>query len=158
MDGILWGIPYSTQRLSSAVQMTLRAVVILLAVDGFSSRVEIGEVAGLIERLGLRGLGFSIGVAFNLLPFLRLAATSTWHSLWMRGGLRAKRIRGLQLLFMTVITNALRRGEEIAVAAEARAFTPERSRAIHLRAGRWDPLWIALNWISFAGLLFWPGG
>ncbi len=142
-DARLLGIPYSTAGLVGGLQMVLRAVVILVAVDGFSAAVEIGEVAGMFERLGLRGLGFSIGVAFNLLPALRQAAVTTWHAMWMRGGLRARRLHALRLMLVTIITNALRRGDEIALAAEARAFTPERSRAIPLRRGRLDR-WLIL--------------
>jgi energy-coupling factor transporter transmembrane protein EcfT len=142
-DASLFGIGYSMAGLMNGLQMIVRAVVILVAVDGFSGAVEIGEVAGLAERLGLRGLGFSIGVAFNLLPALRQATANTWHSLWMRGGLRRKRLRSLRLMLVTILTSALQRGDEIALAAEARAFTPERSRAIPLRRGRLDG-WLAL--------------
>jgi energy-coupling factor transporter transmembrane protein EcfT len=142
-DTTLLGIPYSTANLVIGIQMVLRALVILVAVDGFSGAVEISELAGLAERLGLRGLGFSIGVAFNLLPALRQAGTVTWHSMWMRGGLRRQRLHSLRLMLVTILTNALRRGDEIALAAEARAFTPERSRAIPLRGGRLDG-WLLL--------------
>lgn len=142
-DTHLLGIPYSTTGLIGGLQMVLRAVVILVAVDGFSGAVEIGEVAGMFERLGLRGLGFSIGVAFNLLPALRQAGANTWHAMWMRGGLRTRRLHALRLMLVTIITNALRRGDEIALAAEVRAFTPERSRAIPLRRGRLD------RWLVF---------
>jgi energy-coupling factor transporter transmembrane protein EcfT len=142
-DSSLAGISYSSSNLLTGLQMVLRAVVILVAVDGFSGAVEIGEVAGMMERLGLRGLGFSIGVAFNLLPTLRQAGSTTWHSMWMRGGLRRRPLHSLRLMLLTILTNALRRGDEIALAAEARAFTPERSRAIPLRRGKADP-WLAL--------------
>ena len=40
----------------------------------------------------------------------------------MRGGLRANGRRGLQLLALTILTNALRHAEEIVLAAEVRAF------------------------------------
>jgi energy-coupling factor transporter transmembrane protein EcfT len=69
---------------------------------------------------------------------LQTAAINTWHSLWMRGGLRKQRWRGLRLLLLTIITNALRRTEEIALAAEGRAFCPEQCRAMPLRAGSLD--------------------
>jgi energy-coupling factor transporter transmembrane protein EcfT len=55
----------------------------------------------------------------------------------------------LQLLAITIITNALRRSEEIALAAEARAFSPEHSRALPVKTGN-------LDWpIVFVGLLSW---
>lgn len=141
------GVPFSTQGLMSGVYMLERAIVILLASDRLSSSANISEVAGVLERCGLRGLGFSLGVAVNLLPNLRQSANNAWHSLRMRGGLRYQRRRALQLLLLTVIANALRRAEEIALAAETRAFTPERSRALPLKIGRYD------GWITLAAVM-----
>ena len=105
------------------------------------------EVAGALERGGLHGLGFSLGVATNLLPDLRRSSTATWHSLRMRGGLRGRWLRGLQLLLLAVMTNALRHAEEIVLAAETRAFLPEKSRSVPLKRGRLD------GWIVLAGVL-----
>jgi energy-coupling factor transporter transmembrane protein EcfT len=144
LDRSLWGIPYSSLGLVSSTQIILRVIVVLVAVDGFTSSVDIASISGLLERFGLRGLGFSMGVALNLLPSLQTAATNTWHSLWMRGGLRKQRWRAVRLLLLTIITNALRRTEEIALAAEGRAFCPEQSRAMPLRAG-------SLDWVVVTG-------
>ncbi len=124
-----------------SLQIMLRVIVVLVSVDGFTNSVDIASIAGLLERFGLRGLGFSMGVALNLLPSLQTAALSTWHSLWMRGGLRKQRWRGVRLLLLAIITNALRRTEEIALAAEGRAFSPEQSRALPLRTGSLDCGW-----------------
>ena len=144
LDRSLWNIPYSSEGLASSLQILLRVIVVLIAVDGFTSSVDIASIAGLLERFGLRGLGFSMGVALNLLPSLQAAALNTWHSLWMRGGLRAQRWRGIRLLLLTIITNALRRTDEIALAAEGRAFCPEQCRAMPLRAG-------SLDWLVAVG-------
>jgi len=146
-DWQVWGIPFSTANVVSGLQMTLRAAVILLAADGLSTSMDISELAGLFERAGLQGLGFSLGVAANLLPNLRQSSMNAWHSLRMRGGLRAQWWRGLQLLLLTILTNALHRSEDIVLAAEARAFRPERRRTAPLRIGRLD--W----WLVTAGLL-----
>jgi len=146
-DREVWGIPLSTGNVLSGIQMTLRAAVILLAADGLAASMDISEVAGLFERAGLQGLGFSLGVAANLLPNLRQSSMNAWHSLRMRGGMRAQWWRGLQLLLLTILTNALHRSEDIVLAAEARAFRPDRSRAAPLRIGRLD--W----WLAAAGLL-----
>ena len=134
----VWGMPVSTENVISGIQMTLRAVVILLAADGLATSMDISEVAGLFERAGLQGLGFSLGVAANMLPNLRQSSMNAWHSLRMRGGMRDQWWRGLQLLLLTILTNALRRSEDIVLAAEARAFRPDRSRAIPIRIGRLD--------------------
>jgi len=127
-------------------------VVILLAVEGLSRSVSIPEIAGLLERTGLRGLGFSVGVAVNLLPALQQSARNAWYSMRMRGGLRRNRWRGVQLLVVTIISNALRRAEEIALAAEARAFSPEHPRKQPLRRGRGDGVILVialLIWSTF---------
>lgn len=137
-DLTILGISFSSENILNSIQMVLRAAVILLAADGLSSSVNIVEVAGIFERGGMRGLGFSIGVATNLLPDLRQSGMNAWHSLRMRGGFRAQWWRGLQLLVVTVLSNALRHAEQIVLAAEVRAFRPELSRNIPLRIGALD--------------------
>jgi energy-coupling factor transporter transmembrane protein EcfT len=149
----LLGIPLASSNLVAGLQMTLCAVLILMATDSLSSHVDVTEVAGLLERMGLRGLGFSIGVAVNLLPNLRQSASDAWHSLRMRGGLRARWLRGLQLLLITILANALRHSEEIVLAAEARAFTPEKSRAAPIRIGRIDWWLVPAGVLTLAGIL-----
>ena len=105
------------------------------------------------ERAGLQGLGFSLGVAANQLPNLRQSSTNAWHSLRMRGGMRAQWWRGLQLLLLTILTNALRRSEDIVLAAEARAFRPDCSRAAPLRIGRLDWWLIPVGVMSLVGAI-----
>lgn len=143
-DLTILGFSFSSLNILSSIQMTLRAAVILLAADGLSGSVNIVEVAGLLERSGMRGLGFSIGVATNLLPDLRQSGMNAWHSLRMRGGFRAQWWRGVQLLMITIFSNALRHAEQIVLAAEVRAFQPELSRNAPLRIG-------ALDWWLVAG-------
>ena len=137
-DTQILGVSFYTAGLKAGLGMALRAIVILVVVDGFSRSVGISEIAGGLERLGLPGLGFSLGVAFNLLPSLRKIATNTWRSLRMRGGLRRQRWRTLQLFLVTVMVNALRRGEEITLAAETRAYSPGHTRALPLKYGKFD--------------------
>jgi energy-coupling factor transporter transmembrane protein EcfT len=137
-DRNLAGVPYSSEGLVYALQIAVRIVVVLISVDGFTSSVDISSIGGLLEHAGLHGLGFSIGVGLNLLPSLQQSFLNAWRSLRMRGGLRKKRWRGLHLLIMTLITNALDRAEEVALAAEVRAYSPERSRALPVKVGKWD--------------------
>ncbi len=152
-DLTVMGIPCSEAGLVAGLRIALRALVVILVIDVFSSHVEITEVAGLLERLGLKGLGFSMGIAVNLLPSLRQSSEHTWHSLRMRGGFRAQRWQALRFLSVTVITSALHRAEEIALAAETRAFAPGKARALPLTPGPLDKLLIAGCLTSFAGLL-----
>jgi energy-coupling factor transporter transmembrane protein EcfT len=149
-DAFFGGVAYSWTGLLSGLQMALRAVVIFVAVDGLSGSLDISVLAGLLERAGFRGLGFSIGVAMNLLPGLRQATRNTWHSLWMRGGFRRKRWRALKYFLTTVMANALRQGEEIALAAEARAYTPKRARVAPIDHGLLDGIVIAVGLVSLA--------
>jgi energy-coupling factor transporter transmembrane protein EcfT len=158
LDAHLAGIPYSSVGLLVGAQMALRLIVVLAAVEGLTSTVDVASIAGLLERLGLHGLGFSMGVALNLLPALQTAALHAWQSLWLRGGLRRKRLRGLRLLMVTILANALGRAEEIALAAEARGYTPERSRRLPIQVGRWDWLVAAVCGLSLLGLLIWQLG
>ncbi len=151
-DLTLWGLPISSENILVGVKMTLSAIIILIAADGLASSMDITEVAGVFERAGLQGLGFSLGVAANQLPNLRQSSTNAWHSLRMRGGMRAQWWRGLQLLLLTILTNALRRSEDIVLAAEARAFRPERSRSAPLRIGRLDWWMIPVGLLSLAGV------
>ena len=156
LDRHLAGIPYSSEGLMSAVQITIRIIVVLLAVDGLTSSVDISSVAGLLERAGLHGLGFSVGVALNLLPSLQQSALNAWRSLWMRGGLRKQRWRGLRLLVVTVVASALERAEEIALAAESRAFSPERARSLPVKVGQLDWVIAALGFIGLLVCLLLP--
>lgn len=149
LDRTLAGIPYSSEGLLSGIQIALRILVVLVAIQGLTSSVDISSVAGLLEKAGLHGLGFSVGVALNLLPSLLQSTQNAWRSLWMRGGLRKQRGRGLRLLAVTIIAGALSRAEEIALAAEARAFVPERARSMPVKIGKLD--WLILG-ISLAAL------
>lgn len=155
-DTLVLGVPVSQHGLETAMQIALRFLVILTAVDGLTRSVEISALAGLLERFGLQGLGFSLGVALNLLPALRASAGNAWQSLWMRGGLRKRRWRGMQLLFTTVLANALRRAESISLAAEARAFSPDKARPMPVEFRLAD--WWAVVWAlgTLAGALLLP--
>ena len=133
------GVPVSLAGLQKGRAMVLRSFIIILAVDGLAASVSISEIAGLFERAGLQGLGFALGVAVNLLPTLRQTTTQTWHSLWLRGGFRRQRLQAARFFLITIITSALRRAAEIGLAAEARAFSPERTRPLPLKAERADP-------------------
>jgi energy-coupling factor transporter transmembrane protein EcfT len=148
LDRSILGISYSSQGLLATFYALLRMVVIFLAVSVFTSAVEISALAGVFEKLGLHGLGFSMVVAMNLLPSLQQSALSTWRVLQMRGGFRHQRWKGLRLITITVITQALNRAEEIALAAEVRAFTPEKARAYPIAHGKLDGMIIAASTLA----------
>jgi energy-coupling factor transporter transmembrane protein EcfT len=156
IDRTFLGISYSSTGLQVGFYMVMRALVMLIAVIGFSSSVDVSELAALLERFGLRGLGFSMGVAVNLLPTMMQSAQTAWHALRMRGGFRRQRWNALRLLFVTIVSNALRRAEEIALSAEVRAFRPERARSLAIKKGAFDGivLGVALCSLIALGVLF----
>ena len=131
-------IVISSAGLTAGLWMALRALAILIATRGLAASTSPGELAGLLERAGVRGLGFTLGVAVNLLPALERSSCRTWDTLRMRGGLRHRRRMTLRLATLTVMSNALRRADEIAIAAEVRGFGLQRARALPLRRGRLD--------------------
>jgi energy-coupling factor transporter transmembrane protein EcfT len=145
IDSEFLGIAYSSEGLLAGIQISARFVVVLIAVDAFTSTVDIPTLAGILERFGMQGLGFSIGVALNLLPGLQQSCIQTWQSMRMRGGLRRNRLHGLKLMAVTIFSNAIRQAEDVALAAEARAFSPEKSRPLPIRKGQFDWLPITLG-------------
>ncbi len=137
-DVSLGPVAFSGQGLALGAQMTVRTAAILIAMQGLAVSVSPGELAGLLEKTGLKGLGFTFGVAVNILPVLERSASNTWDTLRMRGGLRRNRWRTFKLAAVTVIAGALRRVDEIAVAAEVRGFSPEKSRPMKTRHSSLD--------------------
>jgi len=144
LDLTLFGVRYSSEGLLAGLQIGMRFVVVLIAVQGFTASVDIPALAGLLERVGLQGLGFTSGVALNLLPYIQQSGLNAWRSLRMRGGLRRNWRQGLRLLVMTVAMNSLRRAEEVALAAEGRAFSPHKARPMPIRKG-------SLDWLPVVG-------
>jgi energy-coupling factor transporter transmembrane protein EcfT len=131
-DWTLGGVTLSLQGLLAGTQMALRAITILVAVTGFAASVSVSELSGLLERAGLKGLGFALGVAFNMLPIVQETATNAYQALRLRGGFRRQRWRAVRLLLITVVVNTLRHAEDIVNAAEARAFSITRARPMSL--------------------------
>jgi len=121
-DGRILGIPYSPAGLTMGLEMACRATTIFLGVSALSQRVSVMQMARMLERVGMRDMGFAIGVGFHALPTLQKRFVTAYAAFRLRGGFRRQRWRGLQLLIVTVITGALRHAEEVLMAAEARAF------------------------------------
>lgn len=127
---------FSAGGLETGAQMALRAVTVLLTVSGCVGAVGVSEMAALLERAGLQGLGFALGVAANMLPVIQETTHNAFSALRLRGGLRRRRLSALRLLLLTIIVNSLRYGDQVVVAAEARAFSPEWIGPLPLR---WSP-------------------
>ena len=106
------------------VQMALRGATVLVAAHLFASAVSVAELTALFEGLGARGLGFAVGVAFNLLPTVQEMARTTYHAMRLRGAFRRPGLRVARLFLVTLVSGALRHADEVVAAAEARAFDP----------------------------------
>jgi len=134
----------------------LRGLTIVLLLSFYVQSVGLGELALLLERLGVQGLGFALGVALNMLPLLLESLRNTWAALRMRGGLRRRRWQTLQRLLVTVLANGLRRADEITAAAEARGYHPARAARAEVRLQRVDLLWELVAVTSVGVLLLLP--
>ncbi len=123
--------------LALGLEMSARALAILLAAAGFAATVPVVAVAGLLDRFGLQGLGFSLGVAVNMLPVLQGTAATTWQAFRQRGGFRRRPLRSLRLILATMIAETLRKAEDVVAAAHARGFGASR-RVAPVPRGRRD--------------------
>lgn len=125
-DVYVWRLPLSVEGFWAGLWMVLRALSITLAAAIVARTVSVSEMAQVFERMKLKGLGFAVGVATNMLPTIRETLETAYLSIRLRGGFRAHRWRSLRLLLVAVFANSLRRGDDIVSAAEARAFDPTR--------------------------------
>ena len=139
----------------TGVEMASRAFALTLAFGVGLGALSLSDVVALFDRAGLRGLGFAVGVAMNLLGTLREMATVTFQTLWLRGGKRRPWLT-LRLFLVTTIANTLRYGDEVVSAAAMRAFDPAQGRFEPLPLRRAD-LWLAAALAVCTGILFFVG-
>lgn len=148
------GLGFSLEGFKTGLWMALRALGIALAINTFAEAISVGGVAYLLERVGLKGLGFALGLALNVLPVLRENMENALNAIFLRGGFRRDRLKALKMLLVTVIASSLRRGDEIVDAAEARAFGVQGIRREPVPLGRSDTILISLLVILGAWLIF----
>jgi energy-coupling factor transporter transmembrane protein EcfT len=117
----------SPQGAVAGANMVMRALIIIISVTGLVSTVPIDRIGGVLERTGLHGLGFAVGVAFNLLPLIERSLVTSWHAMRLRAGLR-RPWTAARLLLVAAVTSSLRCADEVVLAAEARAFDPNAAR------------------------------
>jgi energy-coupling factor transporter transmembrane protein EcfT len=122
----LWGLWFSPEGFWAGVWMAGRAFSIALAAAVFTSTVSVSQMAQLFEGWKLKGLGFALGVATNVLPGIQETMETSYQAMRLRGGFRTRRLRTLKLLLVALIAGSLRRGDDIVSAAESRAFDPDR--------------------------------
>ncbi len=117
------GVAFNRASLSMGLEMAGRALTLTLAFSLGLSALSLSDLTALFDRLGLRGLGFALGVAMNLLKTLREMAAVTFETIRLRGGLR-RPVMAVRLFLVTLVSNTLRCGDQIVDAASVRAFDP----------------------------------
>lgn len=125
-DLVVGGVALSSAGLGLGLQMAARATVILLAMGVFTRQASVSDLAAPLARLGAGELGFVLGLALNLLPVIQQTAANALAAMRLRGGFRRHRWRALRLLLVTLLVNALRYGDDVVCAAEARGFQGAR--------------------------------
>ncbi|RYG31951.1 hypothetical protein EON81_21755 [bacterium] len=128
-----------------------RALAILLMARWVAQGATAFEMARLGGRVGLRWLGFALGVAINALPDLEASARRTWDAMRMRGGFRRRRWYALRLFAVATLTNALMRADAQAEAATARGLGLE---APAMAVPHWTVGQAAFVVAAWAGALF----
>jgi energy-coupling factor transporter transmembrane protein EcfT len=147
-----FGLHVASLAVTLAWTMACRSLIIVVAAAGFGSGVSVSELTALFELAGLRGLGFSLGVAVHALPLAERTWATSAKALRLRGGFRRNRLRHAVLLATTVIGNSLRHADEVVEAASARGFSPARHRTDPPARWRSDLVWVSL-WVVVALVL-----
>lgn len=139
-DAMVGPFHLSNEGLVAGLEMAGRASALALAFDLGVGSLSLSDIIAAFDRVGLRGLGFAIALATNLLGTLREMATVTLQTIYLREGMR-RPWRALQLFLVTTVTNTLRYGDEAVNAAAVRAFDPNGGQlsALPLRQG---DLWL----------------
>jgi energy-coupling factor transporter transmembrane protein EcfT len=148
------GFAVSADGCRVAMAMVGRSLIIAVVATGFASTVSVRELTDVLEVVGLRGLGFSLGVAVHALPVARQTWLTSARALRLRGGFRRQWGRDVVLLCMTVVGNALRHADEVVEAAQARGFSADqRGRALP-EGWRADAVWLGAMVVMACVLLF----
>ena len=138
------GIRLSSEGFWAGLGMAMRALCITLGFAASIGALSVSEMSRLFERLGLKGLGFALGVALNMMHALREVVNVTYHTCRLRGGFRRNILSGGQRFLIGTITNALRYGDDVVLAASARAFDPARTSGPKLSLTQADGIFLLL--------------
>lgn len=93
-------------------------LIFQIALGGLS----VARLIGLFHSRGLKGLGFALGVAYNMLSTLSEISLTVLYTLRLRGAFRRHPVLSLRLFSVTVVSAALRHAEDIVHAAIVRGF------------------------------------
>jgi energy-coupling factor transporter transmembrane protein EcfT len=104
------------------LRMLLRASGIFIAAQIFAVRVPVLDLTRLADAAGLQGFGFSLGVAFHMLPEVHAIARVTGDALRLRGTLRTHRVRAARQWVTAILVQVVQRSDEIVSSARTRGF------------------------------------
>jgi hypothetical protein len=123
------------------VEMSVRAVVIVLAVSAFVRTVKFSELSYLIENVSRsKSFSFVFGLAFNIRPYLERISRDTLNAIKMRGGFRPRNMASsVRYMLSSTTLNALAKCQDLSYAAEARAFGSAGGAACPARGDRIRP-------------------
>jgi energy-coupling factor transporter transmembrane protein EcfT len=113
--------------LGTGLTMAGRALALTLSFSLGLSVLSLSDLLTIFGRLRLRGLGFALGVAMNLLSTLQEMATVTFQTIKLRAGLRRPLV-AVHLFLVTLLSNTMRYGDQIVNGASVRAFDPNSDR------------------------------
>jgi energy-coupling factor transporter transmembrane protein EcfT len=122
-DTALGPLYLSRSGFALGLDLTARTLALALAFSLGIGSLSLSDIVAVFDRVGLRGLGFAIALAMNLLGTLREMATVTLQTIYLRGGMRRPWV-GLRLFLITTVANTLQYGDEAVNAAALRAFDP----------------------------------
>ena len=111
------------------VEMSARAVVMVLAVSVFMRTVRVSELTRVLERASRsESFPFVFGLALNIAPNLERIGRDTLNAIKLRGGFRLRNLASsVSHLLSSTTLNALAKCQDISYAAEARAFGSGRN-------------------------------
>lgn len=104
------------------LHMLMRAVSIFIAAQIFSVRVPVLDLTRLADAIGMSGFGFSLGVAFHMLPEVHSIARETRDALKLRGNFRIHRIHATRQWLIAILVQLIQRSDEVVSAARTRGF------------------------------------
>ena len=128
-DTKVWILQLSSQGFWAGIWMALRALCITMAFGATFGALSVSQLSSLFETFGLKGVGFALGVALNMVTLLGEVVSVTYHTCRLRGGFRRNVFSNAQRFLIGTITSALQHGDNVVLAAAARAFDPERRTA-----------------------------
>jgi energy-coupling factor transporter transmembrane protein EcfT len=154
-DVTLGPLYLSQEGFVAGLEMAGRAFTLALAFNLGVGALSLSDTVAVFERLGLRGLGFAIALAMNLLATLQEMATVTLQTIQLRGGMRRPWM-ALRLFLITAVANTLRYRDEIVNAAAVRAFDPNKGQPLLLPL-RLSDLWLLVVLAGCTGILLTGG-